>query len=77
MPTTKQQRPRSQEYTKSTKWFDDSKGWKSKQGGLSTILAVTTDANDMGGLFVRKLAGVAGMAYHITKILPIVFHSSG
>ncbi|KAL9189886.1 hypothetical protein ACHAXT_009561 [Thalassiosira profunda] len=65
-----------QQYTKSTQWFDDSKGWKSKQGGLSTILAVTTDANDMGGLYVRKMAGVAGMAYHAAKLLPIVFQNT-
>ena len=63
------------QYTKSTAWFDDSRGWKSKQGGLSTILAVTTDANNMGGLFIRKMAGVAGLAYHTTKLWPIVFHS--
>ena len=63
------------QYTKSTAWFDDSRGWKSKQGGLSTILAVTTDANNMGGLFVRKMSGVAGLAYHTTKLWPIVFHS--
>ncbi|KAL7540558.1 hypothetical protein ACHAWF_006722 [Thalassiosira exigua] len=62
------------EYTKSTAWFDDSRGWKSKQGGLSTVLAVTTDANNMGGLFVRKMAGAAGMAFHLTKLWPIVFH---
>jgi len=63
------------QYTKSTEWFDDSRGWKSRQGGLSTILAATTDANNMGGLFVRKMSGVAGLAFHTTKIWPIVFHS--
>eukprot|EP00584_Thalassiosira_punctigera_P007325 CAMPEP_0172539044 /NCGR_PEP_ID=MMETSP1067-20121228/10325_1 /TAXON_ID=265564 ORGANISM="Thalassiosira punctigera, Strain Tpunct2005C2" /NCGR_SAMPLE_ID=MMETSP1067 /ASSEMBLY_ACC=CAM_ASM_000444 /LENGTH=455 /DNA_ID=CAMNT_0013324667 /DNA_START=64 /DNA_END=1427 /DNA_ORIENTATION=- len=63
------------QYTRSTRWFDDSRGWKSKQGGLSTILAATTDANDMGGLFVRKLSGVAGLAFHTSKIWPVVFHS--
>jgi hypothetical protein len=36
---------------------------------------VTTDANNMGGLFVRKMSGVAGLAYHTTKMWPIVFHS--
>ena len=65
----------NQQYTKSTDWFDDSRGWKSKQGGLSTILSVTTDANNMGGLFVRKLCGAAGLAYHTTKIWPVVFQS--
>jgi hypothetical protein len=64
-----------QQYTKSTDWFDDSRGWKSKQGGLSTILAVTTDANNMGGLFVRKLSGAAGLAYHTAKIWPVAFQS--
>lgn len=65
-----------QQYTKSTDWFDDTKGWRSKQGGLSTISAVTTDANNMGGLFVRKLSGAAGLAYHTTKIWPVIFQSS-
>ena len=36
---------------------------------------MTTDANNMGGLFVRKMSGVAGLAYHTTKLWPIVFHS--
>ena len=67
--------PPKKRYTKSTAWFDDSRGWKSKQGGLSTIVAVTTDANNMGGLFIRKMSGVAGLAYHTTKMWPIVFHS--
>lgn len=65
----------NQQYTKSTAWYDDSRGWKSKQGGLSTVLPVTTDANNMGGLFLRKMSGVAGLAFHTTKLLPIVFHS--
>jgi len=65
-----------QQYTKSTEWYDDSKGWKSKAGGLSTILAVTTDANNMGGLFIRKILGIAGIAYHTTKLLPIVFQTA-
>ncbi|KAL3791856.1 hypothetical protein ACHAW5_002907 [Stephanodiscus triporus] len=63
------------QYTKSTDWFEDSRGWKSKQGGLSTISSVTTDANNMGGLFIRKLSGVAGLTFHTTKIWPIVFQS--
>jgi len=63
------------EYTKATQFYDDTQGWKSKQGGLSTILTFTTDANNMGGLFVHKLAGMAGLAYHSTKLLPIVFHT--
>ncbi|KAL7540156.1 hypothetical protein ACHAXR_012853 [Thalassiosira sp. AJA248-18] len=29
----------------------------------------------MGGLFIRKMSGVAGLAFHTTKMLPIVFHS--
>jgi len=36
---------------------------------------VTTDANNMGGLFIRKLSGVAGLAFHTTKMWPIVFQS--
>ena len=30
----------------------------------------------MGGLFIRKMAGVAGLSYHTTKLLPIVFQSA-
>ena len=67
---------RKQQYTKSTDWFDDTRGWRSKQGGLSTISSVTTDANNMGGLFVRKLSGAAGLAYHTTKIWPVIFQST-
>jgi len=63
------------QYTKSTAWFEDTRGWKSTQGGLSTIMSTTTDANNMGGLFVRKLSGVAGLSFHTTKLMPVVFHS--
>ncbi|KAL7484508.1 hypothetical protein ACHAW6_010141 [Cyclotella cf. meneghiniana] len=63
------------QYTKSTAWYDDSRGWKSKQGGLSAVLPVTTDANNMGGLFVRKMSGAAGLAFQTAKLWPIVFHS--
>jgi len=62
------------QYTKSTQWYTNS-GWKSTQGGLSTIKTATTDANNMGGLFLRKFSGVAGLAFHTSKIWPIVFHS--
>lgn len=64
------------QYTKSTAWYDNSKGWKSKQGGLSAILAATSDANNMGGLYIRKMAGVAGLAFHTTKIWPVIFQSA-
>lgn len=75
LPTPSPTSDTHQQYTKSTDWFEDSRGWKSKQGGLSTISSVTTDANNMGGLFIRKLSGVAGLAFHTTKIWPIVFQS--
>lgn len=35
---------------------------------------MTTDANNMGGLFVRKLGGAASMALHFQKLLPMVMH---
>eukprot|EP00580_Thalassiosira_gravida_P009304 CAMPEP_0201640702 /NCGR_PEP_ID=MMETSP0493-20130528/22456_1 /ASSEMBLY_ACC=CAM_ASM_000838 /TAXON_ID=420259 /ORGANISM="Thalassiosira gravida, Strain GMp14c1" /LENGTH=251 /DNA_ID=CAMNT_0048114447 /DNA_START=40 /DNA_END=792 /DNA_ORIENTATION=- len=38
-------------------------------------MSSTTDANNMGGLFVRKLSGAAGLAFHTTKLMPVVFHS--
>jgi hypothetical protein len=55
-------------------FFNNEKGWKSQQGGLSSISPVTTDANNMGGLFVRKLGGAAALASQIQKILPLLFH---
>lgn len=60
-------------FTKSVDFYDDSKGWKSKQGGLSAVEAVTTDENNMGGLFVRKVGGAAALAFHTQKIAPLVF----
>lgn len=65
------------EFTKSLKWFDNSKGWKSTQGGLSAIRQITTDDNDMGGLFVRKLLGATAMGVQIHKLFPILFHPKG
>lgn len=41
-------------------------------GGMSSVQRVTTDVNDMGGLYIRKVCGVAGMAYHMHKLLPIL-----
>jgi hypothetical protein len=52
-------------------------GWKSIQGGLSSIQAVTTDENNMGGLFVRKIGGAAAAAVHLQKLLPLLFHPDG
>lgn len=64
-------------YTKSTDWFEDSKGWKSTQGGFSAIQQATTDENNMGGFFVRKLAGGAGCAVQLHKILPVIWQEPG
>ena len=68
------------EHTKSQKWYhddDSSKAyWKSSRGGLGSIRPYTSDENDMGGLFVRKMAGVAAMGYHTAKLWPIVFQSA-
>lgn len=64
-------------FTKSTVWFDDTNGWRSSQGGLSAIRAVTTDANNMGGFFVRKLGGAAGVGLHLQKLLPFLFLDEG
>ncbi|KAL3944597.1 MAG: hypothetical protein SGBAC_001309 [Bacillariaceae sp.] len=61
-------------FTKSLEFFDDSNGWKSTQGGLSSIKQITTDENNMGGLFVRKIAGAAGMTLQIQKMLPLLMH---
>jgi hypothetical protein len=38
---------------------------------------VTTDANNMGGFFIRKLCGAAGVAIQFQKLLPLLFHPTG
>lgn len=63
-------------FTGSTKWFDDSRGWKSTAGGFSAVKKVTTDENDMGGFFVRKMAGAAGLGFHLQKLVPLLFQRS-
>jgi hypothetical protein len=64
------------QFTGSTKWFDDSKGWKSTAGGFSAVKKFTTDENDMGGFFVRKMAGAAGLGFHLQKLVPLLFQRS-
>lgn len=61
------------QYTKSTQWYSNDRGWKSKQGGISAIMGATTDANNMGGLFLRKMAGAAALAFHTAKLWPALF----
>jgi hypothetical protein len=63
-----------QSFTKSMEWFNDAKGWKSTQGGFSAIQSVTTDANNMGGFFVRKVGGAAGLALQLQKLMPLFLH---
>lgn len=63
-------------FTGSTKWYDDSRGWKSTAGGFSSVQQVTTDENDMGGYFVKKMAGAAALAFHLQKLIPVLFQSS-
>lgn len=65
------------QFTGSTKWFDNSRGWKSTAGGFSAVQKVTTDDNDMGGFFVRKMAGAAGLGFHLQKLVPLLFQRSG
>ena len=48
-------------------------GWKSTQGGFSAIQHISTDLNNMGGFFVRKVAGGAGCVVQLHKIIPLVF----
>jgi hypothetical protein len=67
----------TQLFTKSTDWYDESMGWKSTQGGFSAIQQHSTDKNNMGGLFIRKLAGAAAFGVHAQKIIPLVAHPTG
>lgn len=69
--------PFTQLFTKSTDWYDESMGWKSTQGGFSAIQQFSTDKNNMGGLFIRKLAGAAAFGVHAQKIIPLVAHPTG
>jgi hypothetical protein len=64
----------NQTFTNSLVFFKNEKGWKSTQGGLSAIQQITTDANNMGGLFVRKVGGAACLAVQLQKFLPLLFH---
>jgi hypothetical protein len=64
------------QFTRSTKWFDDSIGWKSSAGGFSAVQKFTTDENDMGGFFVRKMAGAAALGYHMQKLIPLMFQKA-
>ena len=66
-----------QTFTNSQAFFNNDKGWKSQQGGLSSISQVTTDANNMGGLFNRKVGGAASIAVQLQKLVPLLFHPSG
>jgi len=64
-------------FTKSTDFFDLSKGWlKSKAGGLSAIASKTTDDNRMGALFIRKIGGAAALTFHSQKLVPLLFPNS-
>eukprot|EP00558_Chaetoceros_sp_UNC1202_P003249 CAMPEP_0197243836 /NCGR_PEP_ID=MMETSP1429-20130617/9142_1 /TAXON_ID=49237 /ORGANISM="Chaetoceros sp., Strain UNC1202" /LENGTH=332 /DNA_ID=CAMNT_0042704105 /DNA_START=24 /DNA_END=1022 /DNA_ORIENTATION=+ len=64
------------QFTGSMKWFEDGKGWKSTQGGFSAVKQITTDENDMGAFFVRKMAGAAALTFHLQKLIPVVFQRS-
>lgn len=64
---------RKKSFTGSQMWFDDSKGWKSQQGGFSAVENTSTDANNMGGFFMRKLSGCTGIGLQLHKLVPIVF----
>lgn len=63
-----------QTFTNSLQWFSDAKGWKSTQGGLSAIMPMSTDRNNMGGLFVRKIGGAACLIFQVQKLYPMLFH---
>jgi hypothetical protein len=41
-------------------------------GGFSAVTSVSTDANNMGGFFVRKLVGATALGLQLHKLLPLV-----
>lgn len=40
-------------------------------------MRVTTDENNMGGFFVRKVAGAAAVGVHLQKLVPLLVHPNG
>jgi len=40
-------------------------------------MQVSTDDNDMGGFFVRKVAGAASLAVHLQKLVPLLVQFGG
>ena len=69
---------RYQEFIKSEQFFEvgEASYFKSKAGGLSAISSATTDKNNMGGLFVRKICGAAGIIVHSQKLVAVVFQNN-
>jgi hypothetical protein len=65
--------PQMQTYTKSTDWYDDTDGWKSTQGGFSAVATVSTDDNNMGGFFIRKMTGATTLGWCLIKVWPLFF----
>ena len=64
------------QFTGSTKWYENNIGWKSTAGGFSAVEKITTDDNDMGGFFVRKMAGAGALGYHMQKLIPLLFQKA-
>lgn len=46
-------------------------------GGFSAVSAVSTDANNMGGFFVRKGAGAFALGWQLIKLWPLLVHVPG
>lgn len=67
-----------QMFLKSTQFFEvEQNGYfKSRAGGLSAISQATTNGNNMGALFVRKLCGAAGLAVHSQKLAGFLFQGN-
>ncbi len=40
-------------------------------------MKITTDQNNMGGFFVRKVAGAAAVGVHLQKLVPLLLHPMG
>lgn len=61
------------QFTGSTKWYKNNIGWKSTAGGFSAVEKITTDDNDIGGFFVRKMVGAVALGYHMQNLIPLLF----
>jgi hypothetical protein len=64
---------RPQKFTASTRWYDDSKDWKSQMSSFSSVANVSIHAHKMGGCFGHsKMVGSTSLGLPLHELLPLV-----